>query len=91
METEAALSRRTISPLICGEWRELQTSIQWLDTGADIFPLICMFNRNLRLRAADAGHLFVFEKLIGVIPSIRLVTFDQEMKDAAVGLAMQVC
>jgi len=42
----------------------------------------------LGLRAADAAHLFLFDRLVIRLPELRLLTFDKEMAQAAHSLAL---
>jgi hypothetical protein len=83
VETEAALARRRAPATAWSEWRELASAVSWLDMGEELLPQLCSFNRPLRLRAADAGHLFVFERALRVLPELQLVCFDREMNEAA--------
>lgn len=93
VETEAALARRRASPEAWSEWRRLASTIFWLELAGSSFPAVCAFNRALRLRAADAGHLFVFDRALGVVPELRLVCHDLEMLEAAdhLGLPCLTC
>jgi hypothetical protein len=43
----------------------------------DLFALR-QFNRPLGLRAADAGHLFVYSRAHAANPKLEVVTFDHE-------------
>lgn len=88
VETEAAITRRRATPVAWSEWRQLAASIHWLELSESTFPALCAFNRPLRLRAADAGHLFVFDRAITVVPELHLVTFDDEMTAAAQTLGL---
>ncbi len=83
VETEAALVRRKASPLTWRNWRILKGKIRWLESSKDLSQDICRFNREIGLRAADAGHLFIFERTAVVIEDLTLVTFDKEMSKAA--------
>jgi predicted nucleic acid-binding protein len=83
VETEAALTRRRAKPRAWSEWRRLAASIHWLELSESSLPAVCTFNRALRLRAADAGHLFVFDRALSVVPELHLVSHDREMVDAA--------
>jgi len=82
VETEAALVRRKALPVAWANWRELALHIAFLDISEDLRAL-CDFNRALGLRAADAGHLFVCERLAQTIPALRLASLDQEQRSAA--------
>ena len=65
VEAEAALTRRRASPAAWSEWRQLASTLHWLELSEASLPALCAFNRPLRLRAADAGHLFVAQQLQG--------------------------
>ncbi len=90
VETESALSRRESPPEAWAGWRAISMRVHWLDLETDAWPRLRAFNRSLRLRAADAGHLFVFEHLVGIVPEIKIVTFDKEMLAAAKRLGLPV-
>jgi hypothetical protein len=62
--------------------------IHWLDLEPALWPQLRAFNRPLKLRAADAGHLFVFDRALTALPGIELVTFDQELVQAAATLGV---
>jgi predicted nucleic acid-binding protein len=88
VEVEAALGRRRANPATWANWRAMSASIGWLDLDHGSLPQLCAFNRALRLRAADAGHLFVFERAVSVMPALQLVTFDSEIAAAARNLSL---
>jgi predicted nucleic acid-binding protein len=88
VEAEAALGRRRASTEAWAQWRTLANSMQWLEMEPSLWPQLCAFNRPLRLRAADAGHLFVYDRAMTVVPGLRLATFDDEMIEAAEALAL---
>ncbi len=83
VEVEAALARRRATSATWVEWRQMAASIHWLELSESSLPALCAFNRTLRLRAADAGHLFVCDRVLTVISELQLVTFDHEMREAA--------
>jgi predicted nucleic acid-binding protein len=83
VEAEAALLRRNASP---GDWENLArvlARMTWLETDTRELSALLGFNKPLGLRALDAGHLFVCSKAVSAFPGIHLVTFDQEMDQAA--------
>jgi len=90
VEAEAALTRRRAPPTAWVGWRQLAASIHWLELSESSVPALCAFNRPLRLRAADAGHLFVFDRAITVVPELHLLTFDSEMQEAAQTLGLPI-
>jgi hypothetical protein len=57
---------------------------------AEQYHALRIMNRSLKLRAADAGHVFVFDRLVESIPDLTMVTFDQEMLQALDQLALPV-
>jgi len=90
LEVDAALIRRKAVPETFKFWRELQRSLRLLSfASADLRELRRM-NMDVGLRAADAGHLFVFEQLSHRIPNLALVSFDREMVEAAYRLGLFV-
>jgi hypothetical protein len=60
----------------------------WLHLDPALWPQLGAFNRALKLRAADAGHLFVFDRALTAVPGIVLVTFDPEIEQAAALLGL---
>ena len=86
VETEAAMGRRRAPPEAWTQWRSMAAAFHWLDLDPNMWPQLRAFNRALRLRAADAGHLFVFDRALGAVQGLELVTFDREMSRAAVRL-----
>lgn len=90
IETESALGRRHAPQAAWVQWRQMSAGFRWLDFDPGEYPALCSFNRALRLRAADAGHLFVCDRAAGVIPNLALFTQDSEMAAAAaqVGLPL---
>ena len=89
VEAEAALSRRKASATAWQQWSVLAADFTWLDLDTESFPQLRVFNRPLRLRAADAGHLFTFQLATQVVPSMKLVCFDKELKRAAKILGLE--
>ena len=88
VEAEAALGRRRASTDAWAQWRTLANSIKWLELEPKMWPQLCAFNRPLRLRAADAGHLFVYDRAMTVVQGMALATFDDEMAAAAGSLCL---
>ncbi len=83
MEVEAALVRRTAPPGAWRQWRVIEAAIDWVEPQAGWLEHLRSFNRGVGLRAADAGHLYLMEHCLRGVPDLRLVTFDNEMRDAA--------
>jgi predicted nucleic acid-binding protein len=90
VEAEAALSRRKVGSETWNQWRKIEAMIGWLEPPVGWQERLCLFNRSLRLRAADAGHLYVMEQAGRVIDELTLVTFDEEMRAAAINLALSL-
>lgn len=83
VEAEAALVRRRAPSVAWSHWRTLETTINWIEPQKGWQTSLRLFNRGIGLRAADAGHLYVMEQCQQSIPSLQLITFDLEMRDAA--------
>jgi predicted nucleic acid-binding protein len=90
VEAEAAMGRRHATPRSWAQWRSLEAAIHWLDLGSEEWDQVRSFNRSLRLCAADAGHLFVFDRALAAIPEMALVCFDREVAGAAESLGLPV-
>ncbi len=88
VETEAALVRRKAKPAAWKNWRRLAGFFDFLSFPDSDLAALCEFNRTLGLRATDAGHLFVFERLHQARPAVALATFDKEMAAAADALRL---
>jgi predicted nucleic acid-binding protein len=90
VEVEAGLSRRRAAPQSWVQWRSLERQIRWVQAGVGMVDELRLFNRGLGLRAADAGHLLVFERAASAVGPFALVTFDEEMTAAALRLQMSI-
>lgn len=90
VEAEAALGRRRADAQAWHQWRLVSSALTWLDLEAPMWPRLCAFNRPLRLRATDAGHLFTYSGATSVVPDLKLVCFDNELKEAAKTLGLEV-
>ena len=90
VEAEAALGRRRAEARAWRQWRSVSSAMTWLDLEARMWPQLCAFNRPLRLRAADAGHLYTYTGAASVVPNLKLVCFDTEMREAAKALGLDV-
>lgn len=82
VEVDAALLRRQADEAAWSTWREMEFRLTWLRLDADDMAILRSMNRGLGLRAADAGHVFAFERLSAQMPEIEMVTFDSEMAEA---------
>jgi hypothetical protein len=83
VETEAALTRRRAAPSAWKNWHLLKSELCWVELQPDQTDTLCAFNRAIGLRAADVGHLFVFDRLFSELPDLLLLTLDAEMATAA--------
>jgi uncharacterized protein with PIN domain len=88
VETEAALTRRRANPACWRNWLLLKTEVCWVDIAPDQYDVVCAFNRAIGLRAADAGHLFVFDRILSELPDLQLLTLDSEMATAAQSIGL---
>ena len=79
VEAAAGLARRRAT---AAQWRGLErilAALAYADIPSARFADIARENRDWRLRAADAGHLFCFRQLSTVFPGIQMVCFDSEI------------
>lgn len=83
VEAEAALLRRSASPKAWAAWRTIESAVDWIEPDSGWLSSLRSFNRGLKLRAADAGHLYVMERCLDAVPDLQLIAFDEEMKQAA--------
>lgn len=83
VEVEAALVRRKANTDIWQDWRSIQTDLRLYSLPSEDLRNLRFFNRSLGLRAADVGHLFLYQNLVQRHFDIGLVTFDREMILAA--------
>ena len=90
VEAEAAVVRRRATDEQKQKLREVLAGFEWSSIPESEFPALCEFNRPLRLRSADAGHLFCCERLARAIPELTLVSFDDEMLAAARKLRLRI-
>jgi hypothetical protein len=79
VEAECVLARRRAAPTQWAALAALLAPFRFNPVVAGDLPAICVKNREWRLRAADAGHLYCFMRIASVIPGVQLVTFDDEM------------
>jgi predicted nucleic acid-binding protein len=90
VEVDAALTRRRAGPSVWRNWRELESRLNWIALETEDYPSVRLMNRELGLRAADAGYVFLFERLSGHLDGLALATFDREMAEAVQSLGLQV-
>lgn len=83
VEASAALTRRKATP---GQWQYFETLIsdfQFLEIPESDYTELANKNKKWKLRSADAGHLYCFEKFLLVYPEATFVTLDSELRAAA--------
>ena len=90
VEAEAALLRRQLLGQTQTALNELCAAIHFVASPDGWIPELCRFNRPLRLRAADAGHVYMMSRCAESVPDLHLVTFDEEMKHAATVMSLPV-
>jgi predicted nucleic acid-binding protein len=90
VEVDAALTRRRAGPSVWRNWRELESRLNWIALETEDYPRVRLMNRELGLRAADAGYVFLFERLSAHLDGLAMATFDREMAEAVQSLGLQV-
>jgi predicted nucleic acid-binding protein len=90
IEAEAALIRQKADPLAWRQWGKITQSLTLIELDSGDRNALRAFNRSIGLRAADAGHLFLFERLSRQLDGLQLLTFDRQMIDAACALRMDL-
>lgn len=88
VEAEAALVRQRADADAWAEWSRVLRSLNLVELNPRDHGALLAFNRGLGLRAADAGHLFLFDRLSREVDALQMLTFDREMNQAAKELAM---
>lgn len=91
VEAEAALVRQKADADAWAEWSRVSRSLSLVELNPRDHGALRAFNRGLGLRAADAGHLYLFDRVSREVDGLQLITFDREMREAAKALAMPVC
>lgn len=91
VEAEAALVRQKVDADAWAEWSRVSRSLTLVELNPRDHGALRAFNRGLGLRAADAGHLYLFDRVSREVDGLQLITFDREMREAAKALAMPVC
>jgi predicted nucleic acid-binding protein len=79
LEAEAALIRQQADAFTWRQWNKVAQSLTLVELPSEDRNALRAFNRGIGLRAADAGHLFMFDRLSRHIDGIQLITFDREM------------
>lgn len=90
VEVEAALIRRKADSPTWSQWRLLEKSLTFLRIDAADLSSLLALNRGCGLRAADAGHLFVFDRLCVELSELSLLTFDRELSRTARQIGLSV-
>jgi predicted nucleic acid-binding protein len=90
VEAEAALTRRKANATAWQSWRVLSGQFNLVSLDPSSLEALCAFNRSLGLRAADAGHLFVHDRLLRTLPEAQLFTFDREQITSAQRLGLPI-
>jgi hypothetical protein len=83
VELAAGLSRRGASTAQADALARFTERVFWLDLPATDFPAITKANETWRLRSADAGHLYCFQRAAQIFSDLQLVCFDRELGVAA--------
>ena len=90
VEAMAALTRRRASAKVWQNWERLESQLNWIELPDREIEALCRFNRNLGLRAADAAHLFVADRLAHSLNPLSLASFDKEMRRGAEELGLSL-
>ena len=61
----------------------IESLLSWIELPDSEIEAVCKFNRNFGLRAADAAHLFIADRLSRSMHSLTLASLDKEMCEAA--------
>ncbi len=80
LETHAALVRRKANAFQWQGWRFCLDRVFLIELSAANYPALMRCNEVWKLRSADAGHVYLFETLLGTRPDFKFVTFDAEMR-----------
>jgi predicted nucleic acid-binding protein len=83
VEIECALTRRGCAADQRDRLEAWLSVFTWLDLAPVEHPGLVELNRRHRLRAAYAGHLFVFRRTAEIVGDLTLVSFDAELLAAA--------
>jgi len=90
VEADAALTRRRANASVWRGWRELEMRVNRVGLESGDYSVFRSMNRQMGLRAADAGYVFLFERLCAHLSDLALVTFDQETARAAKEMGLPV-
>ncbi|MCC5847286.1 MAG: type II toxin-antitoxin system VapC family toxin [Verrucomicrobia bacterium] len=88
VEVEASLIRRKACQETWQDWRQLLKKLRLFSLQTEDLGKLRFLNRGMGLRAADAGHLFMFHGLVHSFFNLELLSFDHEMVTAAQQLGL---
>jgi len=88
-EAISGTARRGATPEQWKSLNRLLASFYYADITSEQIEALCRANREWRLRAGDAGHLFCFQRISRVLPDAALVCFDEEINSAADALSLR--
>jgi predicted nucleic acid-binding protein len=83
VEAAAGLSRRRATHAQQETLRDILAALRFVDLPSAKYDDLTAQNRDWRLRAADAGHLYCFRQVLFALPDVQLVCFDAEIHTAA--------
>jgi|Marorgknorr_s2lv_3_1036020.scaffolds.fasta_scaffold05948_2 predicted nucleic acid-binding protein len=83
VEAKSALGRRSASAKHHDLLDARLALMHWHTLPSELLGQVIEKNRDWKLRAADAGHLFCFQQLYLADRKFRLISFDEEMRQAA--------
>ena len=90
VEAQAGLARRRARP---AEWEALDrilSDFQYVDLSVEQTAGVGRANRDWRLRASDAGHLYCFQQVAFALPDMQLICFDEEINTAASAIGLSI-
>jgi hypothetical protein len=80
VEAVAGATRRRASPAQWSLLEQYLSQIRLIDLEKEKIPDLCAHNREWGLRAADAGHVYVFKEVTPYMPHLEMVCFDREIR-----------
>ena len=90
VEAQAGLARRGARPVEWDNLRAILDAFAYMDLTPEQTASVGRANREWRLRASDAGHLYSFQQASLVFPDIQLICFDEEIVAVARRLRLSV-